>query len=180
MKATILIAALVAVALASDDEESLVGCPTLSRVLAMAESPDIIQPLLERSMNKPHQLNCQMYLECGTERDGHLRPALRICEDGYLFDANTTECVESEKAECGPRLDVFEVMNVPHKDSHCPEGTNTTIFLPHESKCAKFYACSNGEAVLFECPTGLHFNAELQTCDWPWRNKCRLCGGMRN
>lgn len=106
--ATILIAALVAVALASDDEESLVGCPTLSRVLAMAESPDIIQPLLERSMNKPHQLNCQMYLECGTERDGHLRPALRICEDGYLFDANTTECVESEKAECGPRLDVFE------------------------------------------------------------------------
>ncbi|MGW6691720.1 carbohydrate-binding module family 14 protein [Streptomyces sp. NPDC054961] len=32
---------------------------------------------------------------------------------------------------------------------------------------AIYYQCSWGEAYLFQCESGLHFNPKLAVCDWP-------------
>jgi len=38
--------------------------------------------------------------------------------------------------------------------------------------CGKFYMCSSGHAYVHNCPPGLHFNAQLQLCDWPASAGC--------
>ena len=47
-----------------------------------------------------------------------------------------------------------------------------TVLLPNPTDCSSFFSCSNGIPVLFQCPGGLHFNNELQTCDWPDNANC--------
>jgi hypothetical protein len=55
----------------------------------------------------------------------------------------------------------------------CPDGdTGITVLIPHPSDCSAFFLCSNGVPVLQKCPSGLHFNANLGTCDWPHNAGC--------
>lgn len=39
----------------------------------------------------------------------------------------------------------------------CLRNQSTTIFLPHETECTKFYSCSNGLLTELECPKGTEF-----------------------
>ncbi|XP_018337851.1 PREDICTED: uncharacterized protein LOC108745930 [Trachymyrmex septentrionalis] len=66
--------------------------------------------------------------------------------------------------------------------TECPETNpqNETVFIPHESDCTKFYSCHMGvKGKPLDCPfmdengNKLHFNPELQVCDWPWSAGCR-------
>lgn len=60
---------------------------------------------------------------------------------------------------------------------------NITTNLPHEDQCTKFYKCHVGQGVAQDCPlmikgdpvTRLHYNRELQVCDWPWQAGCSEC-----
>ncbi|XP_043285620.1 uncharacterized protein [Venturia canescens] len=62
----------------------------------------------------------------------------------------------------------------------CPkqDPSDRTIHLPHESDCTKFYKCFHGTPILFQCPLmdlhghRLHFNPELEVCDWPEHAGC--------
>uniref|UniRef100_C9W1L9 Mucin-like protein n=1 Tax=Rhipicephalus sanguineus TaxID=34632 RepID=C9W1L9_RHISA len=57
----------------------------------------------------------------------------------------------------------------------CPpvddKGDNVTL-LPNVYNCSTFYLCAQGVPELFECPSGLQFNHELNVCDYPWRAAC--------
>lgn len=57
----------------------------------------------------------------------------------------------------------------------CPavddKGDNATL-RPNVYNCSTFYLCSQGVPELLECPQGLHYNAELRVCDFPYRAKC--------
>ncbi|XP_025837523.1 dentin sialophosphoprotein-like [Agrilus planipennis] len=57
--------------------------------------------------------------------------------------------------------------------SQCPaiDSVNVT-YLKHETDCDKFYKCTNGRAVLFNCPVGLQFNLQLGVCDYPANVNC--------
>ena len=44
---------------------------------------------------------------------------------------------------------------------------NFTVLLPNPADCSTFFSCSDGVPILMHCPNGLHFNAELDVCDWP-------------
>lgn len=46
-----------------------------------------------------------------------------------------------------------------------------TLF-PHIDDCSKYYTCNGGVAFEFDCPAGLHFNSETNTCDIPENVKC--------
>jgi peptidoglycan hydrolase-like protein with peptidoglycan-binding domain len=60
------------------------------------------------------------------------------------------------------------------RDSRCPlNDKGDTVHLPHEYDCTLFYKCDFGEAVLQECPPGLHFNPRLSVCDWPEDAGCK-------
>ena len=59
-------------------------------------------------------------------------------------------------------------------DGICPavDPLDHTVLLPVPGDCSSFYSCSNGVAILMHCPDGLHFNAELDVCDWPQDAGC--------
>ncbi|CAN7937971.1 unnamed protein product, partial [Ixodes hexagonus] len=47
-----------------------------------------------------------------------------------------------------------------------------STYIPNRENCSTFYQCAQGTPVLMECPPSLHFNEELNVCDWPWRANC--------
>lgn len=48
------------------------------------------------------------------------------------------------------------------------------ISLPNPLDCGSFCKCDWGQPNYFQCLEGLHFNAELQICDWPANAGCEL------
>ncbi|XP_022906208.2 peritrophin-1-like [Onthophagus taurus] len=56
----------------------------------------------------------------------------------------------------------------------CPSDMNPekVDFLVDDGDCTVFYKCDWGKAVKFDCPSGLHFNKDLEVCDWPDRAGC--------
>ncbi|XP_055601366.1 probable endochitinase [Uranotaenia lowii] len=52
-----------------------------------------------------------------------------------------------------------------------PNGT----FLADSKRCNYYYSCNNGIAVSLSCPSGFHFNAQRQACDYPTTAGCVKC-----
>jgi len=52
-----------------------------------------------------------------------------------------------------------------------PDGPYSTFF-PHPNDCHWFFHCSHGVPFCKVCPAGLHWNAKLDTCDFPFRAGC--------
>ncbi|XP_063368216.1 mucin-2-like [Cydia amplana] len=57
-------------------------------------------------------------------------------------------------------------------ENGCPVNPHIHWLLPVEGDCNGFYYCVWGELVLRECPPTLHFNKDLQMCDWPANAGC--------
>lgn len=59
-------------------------------------------------------------------------------------------------------------------DKGCPavDPLGHTVLLPNPADCSTFFSCSEGVPILMHCPDGLHFNAELDVCDWPQDAGC--------
>ena len=69
----------------------------------------------------------------------------------------------------GPRADC-----PPGELPKCPfPDKEFTTFFPHPNDCHWFFHCSMGVAFCSECPAGLHWNAKLETCDFPFRAGCQ-------
>ena len=52
-----------------------------------------------------------------------------------------------------------------------PKGGLSNIFAPPD--CGQYYVCSSGSVVAsMACPSGLYWNSELDTCDWPHNVDC--------
>lgn len=68
-----------------------------------------------------------------------------------------------------PRL---ERCDLP-QDAGCEaENADISVQLPHEEDCTKFYKCVWGEPMTLSCPSSLHFNPVLESCDWPEQAGC--------
>ena len=74
-----------------------------------------------------------------------------------------------------------------HRGDACPQGpipecsldfSGMTTYYPHEYDCHWFFQCSDGVAYCWPCPDGLHWNTELNVCDWPYHANC-LAGCRR-
>ncbi len=64
------------------------------------------------------------------------------------------------------------LMMVSASFNECPVYWIGTFLLPNPANCSTFYSCSDGVPILMHCPDGLHFNAELDVCDWPENAGC--------
>lgn len=53
------------------------------------------------------------------------------------------------------------------------EDPEDPTFIADAEDCTKFYICSNGQLVPKKCPNGLHWNKDLNICDWPLSAKCQ-------
>lgn len=46
------------------------------------------------------------------------------------------------------------------------------VYIPDPTSCNRFYQCSNGTPYLFDCPSGLVFNPNMNVCDYPTSYNC--------
>ncbi|XP_014212813.1 peritrophin-1-like [Copidosoma floridanum] len=105
----------------------------------------------------------------------HFNPEINMCD--WPEDANSIVAValfglivvaayaqeQDEHVENAPKV-------------HCPEQFehSENILLPNPSDCNSFYQCVWGVPYLMECPSNLHFNPEINMCDWPEDANCKL------
>jgi hypothetical protein len=55
----------------------------------------------------------------------------------------------------------------------CPPDKNDTVTLiPNPNDCSSYYLCDNGVVVPMDCPPGLWFCSEKQSCNWPEDEQC--------
>lgn len=48
------------------------------------------------------------------------------------------------------------------------------LFIPSKIHCDMYYICQNGVPFLKQCPSGLHWNQELEACDFIQRANCPI------
>ncbi|XP_076367568.1 uncharacterized protein LOC143255581 isoform X2 [Tachypleus tridentatus] len=59
-----------------------------------------------------------------------------------------------------------------------PQNGKFPVFLPHTENCSLYYVCDHGIPKLMRCPAPLHFNRELNVCDYEWRAGCSTNGHL--
>ncbi|GIY49226.1 hypothetical protein CEXT_303411 [Caerostris extrusa] len=118
---------------------------------------------------KPHETDCRKFYTCN---GGVL--ILQVCQHGLHFNAQLQKCDWPENAGC-------EISSIKPKGRDGLEGLDTLcplnedgnpILKSHETDCRKFYTCNGGILILQVCQNGLHFNSQLQKCDWPENAGC--------
>lgn len=64
-------------------------------------------------------------------------------------------------------------MSDPVYDPCAPDcGEENNLLLPHPQDCSKYYQCSNGDAYLMLCPSGLYFSPTTERCEYPYQANC--------
>lgn len=127
------------------------------------EYPD---PLLECNGRNygdlvPYPYICEGFVQC--TNSGY---EYHTCEDDLQFDASISVCNYKHIVQCVP-------LPIP------PKKTCTELLVGdsynHPTDCGKYIVCDvNSVAVERDCPTNLHYNAELKVCDWPQDANCRI------
>uniref|UniRef100_A0A182N386 Chitin-binding type-2 domain-containing protein n=1 Tax=Anopheles dirus TaxID=7168 RepID=A0A182N386_9DIPT len=49
-------------------------------------------------------------------------------------------------------------------DYLCPTAPLLQVYLPHELYCTRYYKCTDGRAIEFQCPYGTYFDPKTNTC----------------
>ncbi|XP_056636220.1 peritrophin-1-like [Diorhabda sublineata] len=91
---------------------------------------------------------------------------LMECPSGLLFNVDTIQCDWPENVDCS---NVSSTTTQSSDDEEiAPEcsSDDSESYIPN-SDCTKFWQCSDGRAILQECPSGLLFNNNTNYCDWP-------------
>ncbi|XP_069691255.1 probable chitinase 10 [Periplaneta americana] len=131
----------------------------------------------------PHENNCTEFYRCD-----HGSPLVQLCPSGLHWNAKMDTCDWPWSAGCSPSTEEPNVCEGGEDDScptatppQCPaEDPTYSLFFPHPSDCHWFFHCSNGVAYCKACPSGLHWNPTLNTCDWPWHAGCKPSDGNGN
>nr|XP_003702701.1 PREDICTED: peritrophin-1-like [Megachile rotundata]XP_012139216.1 PREDICTED: peritrophin-1-like [Megachile rotundata] len=74
-------------------------------------------------------------------------------------------------------LAAFVVVYVYSQDEitvECPPPNENATLVPHPCNCSSYFVCFAGDKIAMPCPPGLHFNATVHVCDWPWRAGCKI------
>ncbi|XP_076315203.1 uncharacterized protein LOC143227818 isoform X3 [Tachypleus tridentatus] len=130
----------------------------------------------------PDDKDCSAFTRCENGKSYKDR-----CSPGLLFNPKTENCdyednVDCEKPNVYTTTTVQETTTVSRVIStvpptlppepicfRCPEQCG---LFPDPKDCKRFYFCYTGLSFRKECPSGLHFNAFLQTCDKPGEAGC--------
>ncbi|XP_065571763.1 chitin-binding domain protein cbd-1-like isoform X1 [Artemia franciscana] len=127
----------------------------------------------------PSPYDCASYYECA---DGIATET--TCPFGKLYNLELGECDNAQKVDCS------NIFLLPIKDSSqsttvfssisaesafaCPEPDG---YFPDPDACDAFYICEAGIASRQQCPPGLVFNVDLETCDYDF-NVPPPCGTL--
>ncbi|XP_018399323.1 PREDICTED: peritrophin-1-like [Cyphomyrmex costatus] len=53
-----------------------------------------------------------------------------------------------------------------------PKEGEDIVLIPHPTNCNHYFVCDYGRPIVMKCPEGLHFNPEVQVCDYPFNVEC--------
>ncbi|XP_058795412.1 uncharacterized protein LOC131666606 isoform X1 [Phymastichus coffea] len=106
--------------------------------------------------------------ETGTESS--LRNITSITSESENITAPSTSSTPQNSTE-GSTTPASQNPNTCIGECSSHDSLRYSIYLPN-IRCDKFCECSNGRAIVISCPKRLHFNAELNVCDWPDRANC--------
>ncbi|XP_017770116.1 PREDICTED: endochitinase-like [Nicrophorus vespilloides] len=86
----------------------------------------------------------------------------------------TTKQTSTEPTTIHPTTtEVSTTQSKPENGVKCPtENGPVPVFHRHQTDCTKYYICDWGHPFMMDCPAGLHFNADLNVCDWPANANC--------
>ncbi|GFU13731.1 chondroitin proteoglycan 2 [Nephila pilipes] len=73
--------------------------------------------------------------------------------------------------------DAIKTTTLQTKTTGNDEGFNCPTrfgLFPDSKNCTRFYQCSHWKEHHKKCPSNLHFNPDLQVCDWPYRAGCEV------
>lgn len=51
--------------------------------------------------------------------------------------------------------------------------TCSESWVPHPDDCTSYLVCLHGKPLAMPCPSGLHWNSNVKTCDWPHSANCQ-------
>ncbi|QTR52888.1 chitin binding peritrophin-A domain-containing protein [Thiothrix unzii] len=71
-------------------------------------------------------------------------------------------------------MGTLPVTTVYAGSEQCPSNNEVYVSFPNPDDCGSYYVCDNGVPFYKDCPSGLHFNAETEVCDWPENAKCNV------
>ncbi|KPI98368.1 Chondroitin proteoglycan 2 [Papilio xuthus] len=167
-----------------------------SAASALNFCPKIQEVDWEIELLLPHW-ECNKFYQCT-----HGTPVEMICPKGLYFSIIKNKCDWRDLVKCGDRIvweefkpevtkepDTTSVTERNENDNivvetekpespieflpnGCPVDPEVHWLLPNEKFCNLFYYCVEGEKEIRRCPFWLHFNRELQVCDWPRNSGC--------
>ncbi|KPI98366.1 putative chitinase 3 [Papilio xuthus] len=126
-------------------------------------------------------------------------PVEMICPEGLLFNSVFRFCDWTLNVDCAERRmpterailvtevteakpegeasgDSEESNEIELLENGCPVDPVIHWLVPDEEDCSAFYYCVWGTKVQRSCPHGLHFNKNLQVCDWAQFANCTATG----
>ncbi|GFR09421.1 peritrophin-1 [Trichonephila clavata] len=116
----------------------------------------------------PHISDCTKFYICDVGV-----PHVKSCQPGLHFNAKIEACDYPDKAGCDSEASKPQGRLGNENAEKCPVAKDgNPILKRHESDCRKFYACNGGIFHVQICQHGLHFNPNLQACDYPENAGC--------
>ncbi|XP_022901765.2 chondroitin proteoglycan-2-like [Onthophagus taurus] len=116
---------------------------------------------------KAHILDCPSGL--------HFNPKLNVCDwpqNAGCSGSNTNKPTDATTST-PTKTTTTETTTTPSTEpgycdnNKCPPlNEKYPIFFPHED-CGRYCKCDWGVAFEMKCPDGLHFNPQMNVCDWP-------------
>ncbi|CAB3360586.1 Hypothetical predicted protein [Cloeon dipterum] len=113
---------------------------------------------------KPHPSRCDSFCRCdlGT-------PVPAKCPRGLHFNQHLKVCDLAERVRCSMEVSVSNKC----QGVLCPaQNVGFAVHKPNPGDCGSYCKCNWGTPIWFKCPSGLHFNPELEVCDWPRNAGC--------
>lgn len=145
--------------------------PSPPTVPSTEKCPEVLDP--NHTAFLPHA-DCSKFYVCTSEG-----PVETRCPAGLHWNQQASICDWPDVAGC-VASSVPTTTEVPSRneaDGQCPElyDPDNEVFLPHASDCTKYYICTwGGVPVVQNCPAGLHWNKNVNQCDWPGLAKCAV------
>uniref|UniRef100_A0A1I8P1L0 Chitin-binding type-2 domain-containing protein n=1 Tax=Stomoxys calcitrans TaxID=35570 RepID=A0A1I8P1L0_STOCA len=139
-------------------------------------------------------LSCTLFYECQDKQ-----PIRRVCPPQKHFNVTAKQCQDVDKAQCmfspiplevitskpipirrpvkGQETalrNVREPVKAPFKLASLCSAFTSNRTVAHPWDCNKFIYCIRKQALIMDCPKGLHFSTKRMRCEWPAVSECKF------
>nr|CAD7410313.1 unnamed protein product [Timema poppensis] len=136
-----------------------------------------------------HPNDCSLFYKCDNGQPRlqecpqglNFNPVLQVCD--WPWSAGCKAVLASNSSSSSTSTPPRQTTPLPVSGTPCPTAGTCpdeddpldapAVLLPHLTACGLYCRCVNRKPNLEACPEGLHFNVELQQCDWPQEAKCQ-------